>query len=383
MPLKKLSGFPDYAISPDGTVYSDKRKTRKPLSPRKINGYDTVVLTVNGKQYVRYVHKLVAQELIYNDDPENKTQVIHKDGNKRNNDSSNLMWAKKGEGARRYFQTNDTRRNKFKDTQDLPGTVFDETTPFQPQKENSEKPMSDVKLNAQVKHLSNNIEYIKNRYNQEIMKIDREYEKQIQQLKFHYKLNPKKPKKEIKELTIRHQERKTNLMTNMNKEIRKLETQKTNAFKLRQQLNKYFHYKGEYHKITDTGQSLVIRVKNEEGKWTMLSVARIIMEEYLKQPQPTPLHRIGFKDFDYRNITPINMIWETPKEKAERFQKKFPFKNPATEKKEQNFNPSNNPETYHDQIVRLLVEGNSYKQVARKLEISYYRLYRYCKKMGI
>ena len=131
MPVKTLTDFPDYAISPDGTVYSYKRKTSKPLSPRNINGYDTVVLTADGKQYVRYIHKLVAQELIYNDDPENKTQVIHIDGNKKNNDSSNLLWVKKGEGARRYFQTNEVRRNKFKESQSVPGEIFDETTTFQ------------------------------------------------------------------------------------------------------------------------------------------------------------------------------------------------------------------------------------------------------------
>ena len=47
------------------------------------------------------------------------------------------------------------------------------------------------------------------------------------------------------------------------------------------------------------------------------------------------------------------------------------------------FIPSNKPEKFHDDIVRLKVEGNSYKQVARKLGISYSRLYRYCKKKGI
>jgi hypothetical protein len=383
MPVKTLTDFPDYAISPDGTVYSYKRKTSKPLSPRNINGYDTVVLTADGKQYVRYIHKLVAQELIYNDDPENKTQVIHKDGNKKNNDYSNLMWVKKGEGARRYFQTNEVRRNKFKESQSVPGEIFDETTPFQTNNDETKNQATDIQLTAKANHLTNNIEAIKRHYNKELTKLDQEYKKQIQQLKIHYKLNPKKTIKKIKELTQRNYKSKLRLNTYMKEEIKKLETQKTNVLRLRRQLNKYFFYNGEYHKITDTGKSLIIRVKDKDGKWTMLSVARIIMEDYLKNPQPTPNHRIGFKDFDYRNITPINMIWETPAEKSERFHKKFPFKNPIYENEKQNFNLSTQPEKFHDKIVRLLVEGYNYKQIARELEVSYYKLYRYCKKNDI
>ncbi|MBS3776221.1 MAG: helix-turn-helix domain-containing protein [Bacteroidales bacterium] len=128
---------------------------------------------------------------------------------------------------------------------------------------------------------------------------------------------------------------------------------------------------------------MVIRVKDEEGNWTMRSVARIIMEEYLNQPQPTPKHRIGFKDFDHRNIASTNLIWETQQEKRERHKQMFPFKYRLNEPKEEATNPSNKPQKFHDEIVRLKVEGDSYKQVARKLGISYYKLYRYCKKKGI
>jgi hypothetical protein len=130
-------------------------------------------------------------------------------------------------------------------------------------------------------------------------------------------------------------------------------------------------------------QGIVIRVKDDDGNRTMRSVARIIMEEYLKKPQPTPRHRIGFKDFDHRNIAPINLIWETRKEKAERHKQMFPFRYRSNKPKEEPSNPSNSPEKFHGDIVRLKVEGNSYQQVARKLGLSYYRLYRYCWKNGM
>lgn len=381
--LKKVTHFPDYLVSPDGTVYSDKRKERKPLSPRSINGYYTVVLMQDGKQYVKYVHKLIAFEFIHNDDPNEKTQVIHKDGDKTNNDVSNLEWTKKGEGARRYFSNTNVKRNKFVEGDNIPGTVLYGTDSYRIEPKVVQEHLSDSELNTKVNTLSKQISNIKSQYTRKLMKLDVEYQKQIQQLKLHYKTDPSKAKKEIKEVTIQHQANKEKIQNRLNREIRKYETQKTNAFRTRQQLNKYFYYNGEYHKITDTGKSLVIRLKDKDGNWTMLSLARIIMEKYLKRPQPTPAHRIGFKDFDYRNITPINMLWETPKEKSARFHEMFPYKALLREKNTKAANHSNKPDKFHDKIVKLLVAGNNYKQVARKLEIPYYTLYRYCKDQGI
>lgn len=381
--LKKITNFPNYLISTGGTVYSDKRTTRKPLSPRNLNGYNTVVLMEDGKQHVKYIHKLVAQEFIHNDDPENKTQVIHKDGDKRNNNVSNLEWVKKGEGARQYFKNTDARRNKFDDTTNMPGTALYGTDSYRIESKSREVHLSDSELTAKINDLSKRIAKTRSRYTRKLMKLDMEYQKQIKQLKLHYKSNPAKAKKEVKELTIQHQANKTRLQGSMRKQLNKLEAQKTNAFRTRKELNKYFYYNGEYHKITDTGKSLVIRVKNKDGNWSMLSVAKIIMENYLKKPQPTPKHRIGFKDFDYRNITPINMIWETPQEKSKRYFEMFPFKSVMRDKKVKDANKSNKPEKFHDKIVKLLVSGNNYKQIARKLEIPYYTLYRYCKKNGI
>ena len=54
------------------------------------NGYITTCLYMNGESRMAYVHKLVALAFLPN--PEGKTQVNHKDGNKKNNHLENLEW---------------------------------------------------------------------------------------------------------------------------------------------------------------------------------------------------------------------------------------------------------------------------------------------------
>ena len=51
-----------------------------------------VILKYHDKLYVRYIYLIVAQVFVPNDDPENKTQVYHLDGNKLNLKADNLAW---------------------------------------------------------------------------------------------------------------------------------------------------------------------------------------------------------------------------------------------------------------------------------------------------
>lgn len=78
-----------YKVSKDGQVMNvRKNKTIKPLL--NIYGYYSVRLHKDGNRRTAFVHRLIAQAFIPN--PDNKSEVNHIDGNKLNNDISNLEW---------------------------------------------------------------------------------------------------------------------------------------------------------------------------------------------------------------------------------------------------------------------------------------------------
>ena len=102
-------------VSDDGKIYTlDHTNIRKngridnrhgkELKP-KIDkyGYETVVLTKNGKRKNYTVHKLVALAFLPNF--KNKETINHIDGNKRNNNVNNLEWATMKENQQHKWLT--------------------------------------------------------------------------------------------------------------------------------------------------------------------------------------------------------------------------------------------------------------------------------------
>lgn len=103
---KSIQGYDGYEISNTGVVRSFKRKSIKNLKPLKLpTGYlcvdlckDTPVVT---KPHL--IHRLVAIHFL--DNPYNKTQVNHIDGDKSNNNVNNLEWCTAKENMHHSFKS--------------------------------------------------------------------------------------------------------------------------------------------------------------------------------------------------------------------------------------------------------------------------------------
>ncbi len=91
-----------YGISPEGFVWSIRhgKKLKQLISNC---GYPQVSL-FDGKKFKYYrIHRLVAAVFLPN--PENKEQVNHKDGDKKNNHVNNLEWNTRSENNAHAFRT--------------------------------------------------------------------------------------------------------------------------------------------------------------------------------------------------------------------------------------------------------------------------------------
>ena len=100
--IKNFEGI--YSIHIDGTITNDLKGNIKKPTQLKI-GYLMVDLYKNNKASKLYVHRLIAEHFIHNDDPVNKTQVNHKNGNKLDNSIANLEWVSHGDNIRHAVQT--------------------------------------------------------------------------------------------------------------------------------------------------------------------------------------------------------------------------------------------------------------------------------------
>jgi len=96
--IKDYKGL--YSITEDGQVYSHRWK--RVLSLNKNNkGYYYVTFKKRGSRKNHLVHRLVAGAFIEN--AENKRCVNHIDGNKTNNNISNLEWCTHSENNKHAY----------------------------------------------------------------------------------------------------------------------------------------------------------------------------------------------------------------------------------------------------------------------------------------
>lgn len=87
---KIIKGLENYSIDEQGVVRNIVKGTVKSVKPNKQTGYLQVDLWKNNISHKKYIHRLIAEAFIPN--PLNLPEVNHIDGNRQNNDISNLEW---------------------------------------------------------------------------------------------------------------------------------------------------------------------------------------------------------------------------------------------------------------------------------------------------
>lgn len=90
MRTKPISGFERYEIRDDGTVYDTKRNAILSTWIDTVGYKQCYLKGKDNKKHSKRIHRLLAIAFIPN--PDNLPQVNHIDGNKLNNDLSNLEW---------------------------------------------------------------------------------------------------------------------------------------------------------------------------------------------------------------------------------------------------------------------------------------------------
>lgn len=96
-----VSGFEQYAINEVGQI--KRISSGKILSINYATTYPSVSLSVDNKKSLGLIHRMLAAAFIPN--PENKPQVNHKNGNKKDFSLENLEWSTAAENCQHAYDT--------------------------------------------------------------------------------------------------------------------------------------------------------------------------------------------------------------------------------------------------------------------------------------
>lgn len=99
-----MNMFNDYEMCENGDIFSHKREKKVKLKPFiDRDGYERVALFINKKYNKFYVHRLIALTFIENINA--KKEVNHINGNKLDNNVSNLEWVTRSENTKKAYET--------------------------------------------------------------------------------------------------------------------------------------------------------------------------------------------------------------------------------------------------------------------------------------
>jgi len=100
--VKLIEGYIHHTIDVNGCIVNTETGKTKNVWISKI-GYPCVSISEGGFSKTEYVHRLLAKAFI--DNPEDKKQVNHIDGNKANNNINNLEWVTPSENILHAYAT--------------------------------------------------------------------------------------------------------------------------------------------------------------------------------------------------------------------------------------------------------------------------------------
>ena len=117
--MRKIKGY-NYSVTKNGDVYS--HFSNRFLKKISLKGYPAVNLCGSGYRKTCYIHRLVAETFIVNKD--NKPCVNHIDGDKWNNDITNLEWVTHAENTAHAIENGLSMQSVRKHKDDVIHTAF-------------------------------------------------------------------------------------------------------------------------------------------------------------------------------------------------------------------------------------------------------------------
>ncbi|MBO5386630.1 MAG: HNH endonuclease [Lachnospiraceae bacterium] len=123
--IKQINGASRYYVSDDGIVYNFKRGFLEEQKPYINSGYKYVSIVYdNGDHKHTKISRLVALHFV--DNPYNKPVPNHKDGDKLNDNYTNLEWSTISENTQHAFDMGLAHNDSgFMDSQSKPVVMYD------------------------------------------------------------------------------------------------------------------------------------------------------------------------------------------------------------------------------------------------------------------